>query len=174
MKTTKILQQSAEIGTGMFLFLLIHSFTINMLYITVHWTNAGQWRPTKTNKDQQRPTKANTGQQGLMKAHSCQWPMQANEDHKIPQQSAEIGPGMFSFLFIHSFTINMLYVYWTNTGQWRPMKANEGQQRPTKTNKDQCRPTKTNKSSQLPVQGDGQCRPSLPTSPVAGVQVCVR
>ena len=125
-KTTKIPQQSAEIGPYV-LIPFIHSFTIDMLYISVHWTNAGQWGLTQTNKGQQRPIKANTGQQRLIKAHSSQRkPMKTIE---IPQQSAEIAQGMFLFPFIHSFTINMSYisVHWTNAGQWRATQTNEGQ-----------------------------------------------
>ena len=140
-KTTKIPQQLAEIGSGMFWFFFIHSFTINMLYISVHWTNTGQWRPMQTNEGQHRQMKAKTGQQRLMKAQSSQRkPIKTTE---IPQQSAEIAKVCFySVLFNHLLLICYISVF---IG-------------PTQANEDQCRPMKANKDHQQTKAHSCQCR----------------
>ena len=112
-----------HLDPGMFSFFFIHSFTNDILYI----------RPMQANKYQQNPTAANTSQQMVTG-------MGPND------MTCHLDPGMFLFYFIHSFTIDILYI--------RPMQANNSQWRPTHTNTYQQKPTAANSSQQM-VTGIG-------------------
>ena len=87
--------------------------------------NTGYCRPTNTNTYQWKPTAANTSQQMVTRTGPT-------------DATCHLDPGMFLFFFIHSFTIDILYisVNWANAGQQMSMiafimQANEDQQKPT-------------------------------------------
>ena len=100
---------------SIFFIFFIYSFTINILYIRPMQANDSQHRLTHTNAYQQKPTAANASQQMVT-------------GMGLNDVACHLGPVCFFFFFIHSFTIDILYisVHWANAGQQRSTIANKG------------------------------------------------